>query len=270
MNNTTDQNDRHPDGQISTEVRGNIFLIGIDRPEKYNGFTPKMFSELADAYAELENNNDLWVGVLFAHGKHFTAGLDLPKFADAMKNGEAILPTNGIDPFSLKPPFRTKPVVAAMNGICYTAAIELMLATEIVVSAKSARYSQLEVGRGVMAAAGATFRMVERAGWGNAMKVLLTGYEFNAEEALRYNFIQEIVDDGEELNRALELAEEIAKQAPLAVQATLQSSRAYYFDSPKAAVDEFIPIMETLANSEDAAEGVQSFIEKRPPVYKGK
>ncbi len=261
--------ERHPDGQITTEQRGHIFLMGIDRPEKYNGFTPKMFVELADAYAELEHNKELWVGVLHAHGDHFTAGLDLPKFADAMKAGEAILPTNGIDPFSLAPPFRTKPVIAAMKGICYTAAIELMLATEIVVSAASARYSQLEVGRGVMAAAGATFRMVERAGWGNAMKVLLTGYEFTAEEALRYNFIQEIVPDGEELNRALQLAAEIEKQAPLAVQATMQSSRSYYFSGPQATVADFIPIMQDLANTEDAAEGVQSFIEKRPPVYRG-
>lgn len=262
--------ERHPDGQITTEQRDNIYLIGIDRPEKYNGFTPKMFTELADAYAELEHNDELWVGVLHAHGKNFTAGLDLPKFANAMKAGEPILPTNGLDPFSLKPPFRTTPVIAAMKGICYTAAIELMLATEIVVSSESARYSQLEVGRGVMAAAGATFRMVERAGWGNAMKILLTGYEFNAEEALRYNFIQEIVPDGEELNRALELAEEIARQAPLAIRATVKSSRTYYFDGPQTAVADFTPIMQELANTEDAAEGVQSFIEKRPPVYTGK
>lgn len=268
MSNSTTE--RHPDGHITTEQRGNIYLIGIDRSEKYNGFTPKMFAELADAYAELEHNDELRVGVLHAHGKHFSAGLDLPKFAEAMKAGEPILPTNGVDPFSLKPPFRTTPVIAAMKGICYTAAIELMLATEIVVSAKSARYSQLEVGRGVMAAAGATFRMVERAGWGNAMKILLTGYEFNAEEALRYNFIQEIVPDGEELNRALELAALIAAQAPLAVRATVKSSRTYYFDGPQATVADFKSIMTELANTEDAAEGVQSFIEKRPPVYTGK
>ena len=265
-----DTPERHPDGQITTEQRGHIFLMGIDRPEKYNGFTPKMFTELADAYAELERNDELRVGVLHAHGKNFTAGLDLPKFADAMKAGEPILPTNGVDPFSLAPPFRTTPVIAAMKGICYTVAIELMLATEIVISAESARYSQLEVGRGVMAAAGATFRMVERAGWGNAMKILLTGYEFNAQEALRYNFIQEVVADGEELNRALELAEEITQQAPLAVRATVKSSRTYYFDGPQATVAGYRPIMTELANSEDAAEGVQSFIEKRPPVYKGK
>ena len=140
----TDRSSRHPDGQITTETRGHIYLIGIDRPEKYNGFTPKMFTELADAYAELENNDQLWVGLLHAHGKHFTAGLDLPRFSEAMKAGEPVLPTNGIDPFSLAAPFRTKPVVTAVKGICFTAGIELMLATEIIVAAASTRFSQLE------------------------------------------------------------------------------------------------------------------------------
>ncbi len=262
--------ERHPDGGISTERQGHVYLIGIDRPEKYNGFTPKMFMELSDAYAELENNSELWVGVLFAHGKHFTAGLDLPKFSETMKEGKKLIPGDGLDPFSLKAPFRTKPVVSAVKGICYTAGIELMLATEIVIAAEGTRFSQLEVGRGVMAVGGATIRMSERAGWGNAMKILLTGYEFTPEEALRFNFIQEIVPEGEEFNRALELAEEIAQQAPLAVQATLSNVRRHAYEGPDAAVSEFISVMKELALTEDAAEGVQSFLEKRPPVYRGK
>jgi enoyl-CoA hydratase/carnithine racemase len=266
----SDTETRDPEGRITTEVRDHILLIGIDRPEKYNGFTPKMFAELGLAYKRLEDDTELWVGVLFAHGKHFTAGLDLPKFAATMREGKPLIPKGGIDPFSLGKPYRSKPVVSAVKGICYTAGIELMLATEIVVAAEGTRFSQLEVGRGVMAVGGATLRMTERAGWGNAMKVLLTGYEFTPEEALRFNFIQEIVPEGKELDRALELAAEISSQAPLAVQATLRNVRRAFLEGPDAAIADFVSVMQELALTEDAAEGVKSFQEKRPPVYSGR
>lgn len=266
----SDTETRDPEGRITTEVRDHILLIGIDRPEKYNGFTPKMFAELGLAYQRLEDDAELWVGVLFAHGKHFTAGLDLPKFAATMREGKPLIPKGGIDPFSLGKPYRSKPVVSAVKGICYTAGIELMLATEIVVAAEGTRFSQLEVGRGVMAVGGATLRMAERAGWGNAMKVLLTGYEFTPAEAQRFNFIQEIVPEGKELERALELAAEISRQAPRAVQATLRNVRRAFLEGPDAAISDFVSVMQELALTEDAAEGVKSFQEKRPPVYSGK
>lgn len=262
--------ERHPEGRISLEIRGHLLLMGIDRPEKYNGFTPKMFTELADAYAQLEENSELRVGVLFAHGKHFTAGLDLPKFSAAMASGEPILPTNGIDPFALRGTPRAKPIVSAVHGICFTAGIELMLATEIVIAANDTRFAQMEVGRGIMATGGATVRMVQRGGWGNAMKVLLTGAEFSAQEALHYQFVQQVLPMEDVLPRAIELAELIARQAPLAVQATLKSARTYVLEGQDAAVADFTDAMQTLATTADAREGVQSFIEKRPPVFRGR
>src|SRR5690606_14180145 len=210
---------------------------------------------LGAAYKRLEDDPALRVGVLFAHGKHFTAGLDLPKFAATMREGKPLIPNGGIDPFALSAPYRSKPVVTAVKGICYTAGIELMLATEIVIAAEGTRFSQLEVGRGVMAVGGATVRMTERAGWGNAMKVLLTGCEFTPEEALRFNFIQEIVPAGRELDRALELAAEIGRQAPLAVRATLTNVRRAFLEGADAAISEFVPVMQQLALTEDAAEG---------------
>jgi enoyl-CoA hydratase/carnithine racemase len=262
--------ERDPEGRITTEVREHLLLIGIDRPQKFNGFTPQMFHQLGAAYQRLEDDPELRVGVLFAHGAHFTAGLDLPKFAATMRAGKPLIPNGGIDPFALSAPYRSKPVVSAVKGICYTAGIELMLATEIVVAAAGTRFSQLEVGRGVMAVGGATVRMTERAGWGNAMKILLTGCEFGPEEALRFNFVQEVVPAGRELDRALELAAEIARQAPLAVQATLDNVRRAFLQGAEAAISEFVPVMRELALTEDAAEGVRSFQEKRPPVYRGR
>ncbi|MCC6145533.1 MAG: enoyl-CoA hydratase/isomerase family protein, partial [Candidatus Hydrogenedentes bacterium] len=107
--------ERHPDGQITTERRGHVFLMGLDRPEKYNGLTPKMFQELTDAYNTLNDDPDLWVGVLFAHGKHFTAGLELPKFVQHMQEGTDPFAPGGVDVFALKKKL-TKPLATAVQG----------------------------------------------------------------------------------------------------------------------------------------------------------
>jgi enoyl-CoA hydratase/carnithine racemase len=175
---------RDPDGQIKLEQRGHLLLIGIDRPEKRNGFTPKLFNELAGAYTRLEQTPELRCGVLYAEGDHFTAGLDMPKIVPLRREGKPLLPPGEVDAFNLRPPLRTKPVVIALKGICFTVAIELMLASDVAIAAENCRFSQLEVKRGIMAGCGATFRMAERAGWGNAMKILLTGDEFTAQEGL--------------------------------------------------------------------------------------
>lgn len=261
--------ERHPDGQIVLEQRGHLLLIGIDRPEKRNGFTPKLFAELAAAYSRLESQADLWCGVLYAEGDHFTAGLDMPKIAPLRQQGKPLIPPSEIDPFGLRAPVRTKPVVMALKGICFTVAIELMLASDIAIAAESCRFAQLEVKRGIMAGCGATFRMVQRAGWGNAMKVLLTGGDFTAAEALHYNFVQEVVPTGRELPRALELAEQIAQQAPLAVRATMENARIALSEGWQAAYGRIAETQRFLYNTDDAKEGVQSFTEKREARFQG-
>lgn len=262
--------ERDPDGQIRTEQRGHILLIVIDRPEKYNGFTPKMFIELAKAYTKLEKEHDLRVGVLCAEGKHFTAGLDLPKMAPLRAEGRPLFPPGEVDPVNLRAPLRTKPLIAAMKGISFTLAVELMLAADIVIAADDCRFTQMEVKRGIMPGAGATFRMVERAGWGNAMKVLLTGDEFTAQEALQYNFVQEVVPPGKELDRALELAQKIADQAPLAVQAVIENARTAVDHGWLAAYSKIADMQQRLYNTDDAKEGVLSFQEKRPARFTGR
>ena len=261
---------RHEDGQIRVEQRGNLLLIGIDRPEKRNGFTPKMFSELAQAYTRLERSPDLFCGVLYAEGDHFTAGLDMPKVVPLRREGKPLLPEGEVDPFNLRAPLRTKPVVIALKGICFTVAVELMLASEVAVAADNCRFSQLEVKRGIMAGCGATFRMVERAGWGNAMKVLLTGDEFTAEQARQMNFVQDVVPAGQEFDHALAIAERIAAQAPLAVQATMQNARISLGQGWQDAFAKIQSTQQFLYNTEDAKEGVQSFVEKRTAKFVGR
>jgi enoyl-CoA hydratase len=129
---------------------------------------------------------------------------------------------------------------------------------------------QIEVKRGIFANHGATIRIVERAGWGNAMRYLLTGDEFDSATALRLGLVQEVVEPGQQLGRALELAERIAAQAPLAVQATVMNARRAVVHGVESATMELGSVQQLLFASEDAAEGVASFREKRVAVFKGK
>jgi enoyl-CoA hydratase/carnithine racemase len=263
----------HPEGSIELEVRSGVLLIGINRPNKRNGFTPKMYRELGEAYTRLDDDPSLRVGVLHAMGDHFTAGLDLPTIAPLMQRGEKVVPMGLVDPLNLGMEGyrrRIKPMVVAVQGITYTLGIELMLAADMVVAADNCRFSQLEVKRGIMATGGATLRMAERAGMGNALLHLLTGDEFNSAEALRLNFVQRVVPAGEQLSEALKIAEAIAAQAPLAVVATRQNVLKALEQGPLVAMHEFISVQKTLSNSEDAKEGVQSFIEKRAARFTGK
>ena len=257
------------EGRVLHRRDDHVLSIIIDRPAKRNGFTPKMLHELAEAYTELERDPLARVGVLRAEGEHFTAGLDLPSLAPFMARGEDPIPHHLVDPFGTRAPYRTKPLVVAVRGICFTLGIELMLAADIVVAADDCRFSQLEVKRGIMATGGATLRMAERAGAGDALLHLLSGDEFDSAEALRLHFVQRVVPVGEELAQALKIAHAIAAQAPLAVVATRNSVRKALEHGPLVAALDFVAVQQGLCGSADAAEGISSFIEKRDARFTG-
>lgn len=259
------------EGSITTEIRDHIFLIGLNRPEKLNGYTPTMATQLVDALSELDANDELWVGVLFAHGDHFTAGLDLPKWTERMSSNDRSHTDQSIriDPMALGRACR-KPIITAVQGITFTFGIELALAGDIVIAADNCRFSQLEPARGIHATGGATIRFVERGGWGNAMYHLLTCDEFGSEEAYRIGLVQEIVPAGSELTRALDLAKRICEMAPLAIQETKASSKRWIDEGFQACVEAMGPVQSRLLASEDAQEGVASFTERRSAQFKGR
>jgi enoyl-CoA hydratase/carnithine racemase len=241
-----------PEGCIDTQVLGHILLIGINRPAKRNGWTPPMFRQLAEAYTRLDDDPELRVGVLHAFGDHFTGGLDLPAVTAYMQRGEKAIPEGLVEPHDFGQPGyrrRTKPMVVA---------------------ADNCRFSQMEVQRGIMATGGATLRMAERAGTGNALLHLLTADEFDSAEALRLNFVQKVVPAGQELDEALAIARRIEAQAPLAVVATRLNVLKAIEQGQAAAVADFVPVQKQLANSEDAAEGVRAFVERRPARFSGR
>ena len=254
--------------RISTERRGPLLLIGLNRPAKMNAFDAAMLTALSDAFALLESDGELRVGVLFAHGDHFTAGLDLMNVAPLLVQGKLELGGGRVDPWGVHGTRRTKPTVIAVHGRCLTLGIELCLAQDIVVAASDTRFAQIEIKRGIFPFGGATFRLVQTAGWGNAMRWLLTGDEFGAEEAHRIGLVQEVVPAGEQLERALAIAGTIAAQAPLGVQATLASARRSLDE--EAAARALMPEILRLMQTDDAKEGLMSFVERRKAQFTGK
>lgn len=251
-------------------VEGHVALIGLNRPEKRNAFNIKMLHELAQAYTRLEDDDQLWCGVLFAHGDHFTAGLDLAEVGPAVSSGAPLFPENTVDPLGLSGRPRDTPVICAIQGWSLTIGIELALASDINLAAEGAKFSQMEIKRGIMPFGGATMRFPQRAGWGNAMRYLLTGDTFGPEVAKELGLIQEITTKEDLLGKAQELAQKVAKQAPLGVQATMRSARMSVEQGFEAARDVLIDEARKLMESEDAAEGLMSFVERREANFKGK
>ena len=257
-------------GNVTTERRGHVFMMGLDRATKRNAFDLPMFHALARAYAELDRDDDLRCGVLFAHGEHFTAGLDLVQFAPVFASGKWDLPEAALDPMGLSGPRVRKPIVAAVQGICLTIGIELLLATDIRVAAPTARFGQIEIKRGIYPVGGATLRLPREVGWGNAMRWLLTGDEFDATEARRIGFVQEISELGQHRERAIAIAETIAAQAPLGVRATLASSRLERSAGEDEAARRLLPDLAPILASDDVKEGLASFVERRQARFTGK
>jgi enoyl-CoA hydratase len=259
--------------KVTVEKNGNVLLLGLNRPQKLNSFDVDMFMELSLALGELNADPECRCGLLHAHGNHFTSGLDLTQWAALFENGifPPPLPEGACDIYGLDEARRVqKPLVMAVQGFCFTIGLEILLAADIRVAAADSRFALLEVKRGIYPAGGATIRLHREIGWGNAMRYLLTGDEMLADEAFRLGLIQEITENGRQLDRAFEIAETVAKRAPLGVRAALMSARHVQASGEGPAVERLIPDFMNLMKSEDAAEGVRSFTERREARFKGR
>ena len=259
------------DPRITTERDGHVLLIGFNRPEKRNAADLALLQELSLAYAELERDPELRAGLVFAHGDHFTGGLDLADVGPRIgANGLDITGEGGINPWQVSGQQLSKPVVIAVQGTCLTLGIELILASDIAVAASSTVFGQIEVARGILPFGGATIRFPRAVGWGNAMRWILTGENFDAAEALRIGLVQEVVPDGAEYARGLELAQRIAAQAPLAVQAALANARIAVREGDAAAETALQPELVRLVQSEDSRIGMEAFLSRQPATFIGR
>jgi enoyl-CoA hydratase/carnithine racemase len=254
--------------QIRSEIDGRVVKIIVDNVRKKNAFVPEMMLALTEALTEFDRNDELWVAVLCAAGEHTTAGLDMPKFFGPTAT-RLEPPADSVDPFALQR--RTmKPVVAAVQGLTLTIGIEMMLAADIAIAAENTRFCQMEAKRGIAPLGGAHFRFLSRTGWGNAMYHLLLCDEFDAQRALQIGLVQEVVPFGKQIDRAMEIAHQIAKNAPLGIRATKEAALRYVAAAEAAAIAAIPGIRARVMGSDDAAEGIRSFLERREARFAGR
>jgi enoyl-CoA hydratase len=255
---------------VTIDEDGPLLLIGVNRPDAHNLWNLDVIQTVCRACRRLADADHLRVGVIFGHGRLFTAGLDLASVGPLVATGDigAVLPEDGFDPWNFFGEPCPKPIVVAVHGICNTLGIELALASQVAVAAEGTRFAQLEVARGIFPLGGGTFRLPARLG-AAGMRYLLTAERFDADTALRAGLVSEVVPEGRHLERAVEIARLIAANAPLAVQAALASARAAERASRDAAAQVLLDWNRTVLGSRDAAEGVSAFLERRAPVFEG-
>jgi enoyl-CoA hydratase len=249
--------------EVLVEQRDRILLITINRPKAKNAVNAAVSKGLADAVDRLDGDPGISVAILTGAGGSFCAGMDLKAFA----RGENVIVAGRGMGFTERPP--TKPLIAAVEGYALAGGTELALATDLIVASTNAVFGIPEVKRGLVAGGGGLLRLPHRIPSAIAMELALTGDQLTAERAHALGLVNVLAEPGRALDAAVELAEKITANGPLAVAATkriLVESRGW---SPEAMFAEQIKILMPVFTSNDAKEGAIAFAEKRPPRWTG-
>jgi enoyl-CoA hydratase len=248
------------------ERRGRVALVTLDRPDAMNALTPEMLRGLDDAFAAFEADRELHVAVLTGAGDQaFCAGMDLKGGIQRLTGGDEL---GYADPTKRQLSDVLKPVVAAVNGVCVAGGLELLLGTDLRVAAEHASFGLSEVRWGLVPVGGSHVRLPRQVPWAVAMELLLTGERIDARRAHDVGLVNRVVPKDQLLGVALELAERICRNGPLAVRTAKEIAvRALALES--GFVLEKALGARVLA-SEDAKEGPRAFAEKRPPRFEGR
>lgn len=255
---------------IEYEVQGNVALITINRPEARNAVNNQWATEMEAALDRFEADPELRVGVIRA----VTVG-DKPVFcsgADLKEVGKpgATLGTERGGFGGIVYRERTKPLIAAIDGLATAGGCEVTLAMDIVVATTRSSFGLAEVKRNLIAGAGGLFRLPQAIGKAAAMEVILTGEPLTAQRAYDLGLVNRLVAPGEEVSTALAIAAQIAAAAPLAVRESRKIVAAAGYEDEATLKNMTNEAFKVINKSEDLKEGLQAFIEKRPPNWKGR
>jgi enoyl-CoA hydratase len=251
--------------EVLVERHGAVQVITINRPEARNALNAAVAAGVRDAVDELDASAELRAGVLTGAGGTFSSGMDLKAFL----NGEVpSFPGRGLCGITQTPP--RKPLVGAAEGWALAGGFELLLACDLVVAGASARFGVPEVKRGLVAGAGGALLLAQRVPRALALEMLLTGDPVDAARAAEIGLVNRVVADGQAAAAAIELAERIASNGPLALIATKQIAYGGGDWPAEQRWDQMAALMRPVFISEDAREGARAFAEKRPPVWRGR
>jgi enoyl-CoA hydratase len=252
-------------GEVLVEHADRIAIITINRPQARNAINHAVSAGMAEALAELDERDDLTVGIVTGAGGTFSSGMDLKAF---LAGEDVSVPGKGLAGLTLAPP--DKPLIAAVEGWALAGGCEVALACDLIVAANDAKFGIPEVKRGLVAGAGGLIRLPRRIPAGIAMELALTGDPLPAADAHRLGLVNALTEPGGALDGARRLAARIAVNGPLAVAATKQIiTQQQDWDSGDvwARQESFLrPVF----LSEDAREGALAFAEKRAPAWKGR
>jgi enoyl-CoA hydratase len=261
-----------PSATITVERRGEIVLVGLNRPFIQNRLDPPTRARLAEVLYQYEHDPTLRAAVLFGHGEHFSRGIDVDASQAGIVSGQRAQPRpDAIELTGTSGRHLTKPVVVVAHGDTWNLGHELYLASDIRVAAANTRFGQDENTHGRFPGGGATVRFVREAGWGNAMRYMLTGDHWSADESLRMGVTQLVAPTPDAaLQAGIAIAQKIAGCGPLSIKATLVSAHQVVDPVEADALSKLGAQYAALYRTEDFTEGRRAEAEGRPPRYQGK